>query len=154
MREAEWLASRDPEAMLRFLADKAGEPTFRKFALECCRRAEHLLTGEAARETLGGLARMAAGHYQNDPDASDPLEGTISASKWAALAAATTDPVAAGAYADGAVCAAVYYENTGAELRAKSYIGRVKEDRARFDAERAAQADLLRSIADPFGGPK
>jgi hypothetical protein len=135
--------------MLPFLADRAGEPVFWNFALRCCRRLEALRTCEAGRSALGRLEALAAGRAGAPADA---LAAAQSASAWAALAAATTGP-AAQACAMAAVFSALVGEDchavqAGARVLLAGFPG--PPDRGRIEAERLAQADLLRSLCHPF----
>jgi hypothetical protein len=53
MTEAEWLASIDPQPMLEFLAESGKSVRKRRlFAVACCRRISHLLTGKGNRAVL------------------------------------------------------------------------------------------------------
>jgi hypothetical protein len=64
MTESEWLACTDPERMLVFLGEKAGERKLRLFACACCRRLWPTLLDEWSRQAVevaesfaDGLAR-------------------------------------------------------------------------------------------------
>src|SRR4051794_3660167 len=51
MTEAEWLASDDPQAMLKFVALYTSRRKERLFAVACCRRVDHFL-GARGQEML------------------------------------------------------------------------------------------------------
>src|SRR5262245_11684729 len=57
MREAGWLSSTDPLAMLEFLrtSGKYTERKVRLFKVACCRRIQHLLTREDVRSCLEAI---------------------------------------------------------------------------------------------------
>jgi hypothetical protein len=52
MTEEEWLICRDPEPMLEFLRDRASSPSFRRFAVACCRRIWQLFAHEESRRAV------------------------------------------------------------------------------------------------------
>jgi hypothetical protein len=135
--------------MLHFLAGRAGEPVFRRFALGCCRRPGVLQAWDAGRSALGRLEALAAGGGSGPTDA---VGAARSASSWAALAAATSGP-AAQACAMAAVFTALLGEDScavqaGARVMLAGLTG--PPDPRRIEAERLVQADLLRSLCDPF----
>jgi hypothetical protein len=49
MTEQEWMDCTDPQDMLEFLRDRAGERKLRLFAVACCRRIGHLRSDERCR---------------------------------------------------------------------------------------------------------
>src|SRR5215218_10216528 len=80
MGEAEWLASAEPHAMLRFLdthlvsdvgtEDPTARPVGRKlrlFGAACCRRIGHLLTDRRSRAGLVALERYVDGAMEEGP---------------------------------------------------------------------------------------
>src|SRR5688572_12869279 len=74
MKEAEWLACKDQQKMLAFLAGTASERKLRLFAVACCRRAYHQLTdrGKDALEFCERLADEPALHDTLQPIRTDP----------------------------------------------------------------------------------
>jgi hypothetical protein len=61
MTEAEWLASNDPEAMLKFLRGRASDRKYQSFALAYCRRFFHLLVDDRSRRALEVFERFIEG---------------------------------------------------------------------------------------------
>jgi hypothetical protein len=138
MTEAEWLACKDPELMLKHLKRGARARKLRLFMCACCRRVWHLIKEPHCREAVEvaeafvereadsntlACAREEADLYWSDPE----QDGDIDARE-AALYVADPRP---GRVAEAcASCAAVAA--------------------ARQRAEQAAQASLLRCI---FGNP-
>jgi len=61
MTEAEWLACKDLELMLRFLLGKGGERRLRLFACACCRRIWDLLEDERSRKAVEASERFGDG---------------------------------------------------------------------------------------------
>jgi hypothetical protein len=141
--------------MLHFLADRAGLPVFSDFTRECCRRVEHLVP-EDDRHRLPGLEYVADSRpfrrFGNllGRGVVDVVEADKAAG-WAAVAKATTGD-AAGACASAAVACASVAGSFGSENDARLRLADAPQDRERFLKERAAQADLLRSMCDPFRG--
>jgi hypothetical protein len=134
--------------MLQFLAVRTGTSVFRQFALGCCRRVAALLAGPQQ----AALARLEAVAAEEEPATGDALEGARSAAAWAALAAGTSGP-AAEACALAAVFAALLGEDSvTAQEAAWVRLSGLPDppDASRIAAERQAQADLLRTLCDPF----
>jgi hypothetical protein len=61
MTEDEWLNCRDPERMLEYLRDKAGNRSLRRFATACCRRIWHLFAHEESRRAVEIAEKYAEG---------------------------------------------------------------------------------------------
>jgi hypothetical protein len=61
MTEADWLACKDPEALLAFLGGRAGERKLRLFTAACCRKIWPLLTDERSRRAVETTERYADG---------------------------------------------------------------------------------------------
>src|SRR5262249_39320543 len=61
MTEAEWLASADPEPMLKFLVGKASNRKLRLFACACCRRVWDVLPDSRSRSAVEINERFADG---------------------------------------------------------------------------------------------
>src|SRR5438067_850545 len=100
MNEEQWRESADPGAMLSFLADRAGGPTFWRFVLACCHRVNDRIIDRTARAALDGLQALAC-HDQGPEDSSVALAAARKASDHAAMAMAA-DGVAAEACAAAA----------------------------------------------------
>jgi hypothetical protein len=158
MTEAEWLAAADPEPMLAFLRRRAhgwtqrlltwlgagGRRRDRKprlFACACCRRIEPLLVEERLR-----LAVVSAERRADDLAGPEELSGARTAaaeSPWGGAARAATRAAWDDAWEAAASAACAAFEAVEWNAPADSY-------RAAGDAERRAQADLVRDI---FGNP-
>jgi len=61
MTEAEWLASNEPEAMLRHLGDNGRDRKLRLFTCACCRRIMFLVTDERSRRAVEIAERLVDG---------------------------------------------------------------------------------------------
>jgi len=61
MTEAEWLASTDPEAMLKILRGKASDRKLRLLASACCRQAGHVFAHQALLNAIETAERYADG---------------------------------------------------------------------------------------------
>jgi hypothetical protein len=176
MTEAEWVRCTDPRWMLGVLSPiprrRLDNRNLTLFASACCRRVRGLLPDEACHRAVDLAERLADGVAESeDLDAvrcqiqsAWPDRLDLSASGMAASAAyfATFDADAArrfqeehdwqGASSYGSLlvffkdCAADFAAEAVARARAKLVRSRTR----RYNAERGAQADLLRAI---FGNP-
>ncbi len=150
MSEQEWRSWADPVAMLDFLADRAGIPLFRRFALECCRRIEHLIRPyEGGRYALQVLQTMAEEDVE-DGEVSDAVETARTVAIWAARAAGASGPTARGCALVAVYSATVGKDRLAALDAAWALVRQTGLDRGRVAQERRAQADLLRSLCHPF----
>ncbi len=61
MTETEWLASTDPEAMLKILRGKASDRKLRLLASACCRQVGHVLAHQALLNAIETAERYADG---------------------------------------------------------------------------------------------
>ena len=61
MTQDEWLASEDPAAMLRFVAQTAGERRLRLFGCACCRRIWEVMQDERSRAAVESAEAHAEG---------------------------------------------------------------------------------------------
>lgn len=140
MTEAEWLACRDPDALLDFLLEEARslrrpQPDRRKarlFACACCRRAWPALADERSRQAVEVAERYA-----------DRL-ATRQELALAFLRAKAIDPIGNAGQAAAAAAAPRGRLERAAEQAALAV------DVRRWAAERAAQAALFRDL---FGNP-
>ncbi len=140
MTEAEWLACRDPDALLDFLRHEAfgrrgSSPSRRKlrlFACACCRRAWAAITDERSRRAVAVAERYADRRVSRQELA------------LAFVVARTLDHSGNAAFAAATACAP--RGNPDRAARHAALAG----DLRRWGEERAAQADLVRDI---FGNP-
>jgi hypothetical protein len=148
MTEAEWLACTDPQAMLGFLRDKASDRRLRLFGCACVRRVWDLLLEEQSRRLVevGELyvdgfvdeqelskARQSYEDYLHDVDDGD--SDLVLPETEAGYAACEVADCGAGIFT------ALYASHHAASAR---------EEGGREQAERAAQAALLRDIFGPL----
>lgn len=153
MTEAEWLVSADPRLMLRFLGKTGSTRKFRLFALACCRRLWHLLSDERSRSALERAERLA------DQPSADPAEWrSVKLQAWSAeaelhggtdllrdrAAAAVNEGVSYFGEVEDLFTLAASTSFRAADTLAERGFGPA------FDAERVAQAGLVRDI---FGNP-
>ena len=150
MNEAEWRESADPGLMLSFLAGRAGRHTFWLFALACCRRVDDLIVDGVARAALDGLQALASHDLDGPGDCSEALAAALKASDHAAMARAADGAAAEACAAAAAHSAAPDGEGLAADGRARALLARTRPRRAWYDAERHAQAGVLRTIINPF----
>jgi hypothetical protein len=140
MTEAQWLACRDPNALLEFLRRQAyarqgrqpGARKLRLFACACCRRAWPAITDERSRSAVEVAER-----YADRRASRQELARAFVAAKAAAH-------LGNAAFAAAAVCAPK--GNTDRVAGQAALAG----DPRRWAAERAEQADLVRDL---FGNP-
>jgi hypothetical protein len=156
--ETEWLACTDPTPMLEFLGNKASERKLRLFAVACARRIWHLFTDERSRRGVEIAERWA------DQRASDEERqagrGAAHAAFMEARGTAPFDseapsgPAATVAYAAYSASGGDTEEYTAWNAaEGLAYRAGARNDPswvAAFQAERAAQCDLLRDL---FGKP-
>lgn len=155
MTEAEWLVCADPEAMLSCVQDKAGDRSFRLFAVACCRRLWHLVTEDVFRNTVDMAER-----YANGLASEDELQSAYDTAGGAAgdddANIAFTLVAAPPTFADGSEVATRTARAIASEAFAAAPTGAddLAAANAAYDAawraERAAQAQLMRDI---FGNP-
>src|SRR5262245_56705349 len=144
MKEAEWLASDDPEYMLLALEERL-RPRDRKlrlFAVACCRRIGHLMTDERSRRAVNVVERYAEGQ----------------ATRRELMLARMAARGAGGDYAARAAWSAAGSEGYGAAagtwtdaVQAAAWADPDANVRAALCAEHEAHAVMLREIiGDPF----
>jgi hypothetical protein len=136
MKEAEWLASIDPEAMLAHVNRKVTARKLRLFACACVRRAWPLLSNERSRQVVEQAERFADGLIGKKElaaaRAAAPGRGEDRATDWVAKAAA-----------DCAIAGASWAVTTSTRALALSSAVAVAEHRE--------QAALLREVmGNPF----
>jgi hypothetical protein len=140
MTEAEWLACRDPDVMLEFLYGEASgrhqsQPSRRKvrlFACACCRRAWSSIPDERSRRAVEVAERYADRRATR---------------RDLALAFLAAKAVNQNGNAGFAAMAAAALSGSPARAAVQAALA---GDVRRWDAERAAQATLVRDI---FGNP-
>jgi len=151
MNKQDWMDCTDPEPMLQFLADRAGVPIFRQFAVECCRRLDDLIPkGSTYRTEFDRLDCLTSGTFEDDTGIAEALEGALHASHFAAMARATEGEVAAACGVAAVYRALLDGGSFAAVNHARSLLKGAPKYRARYDEERRAQSDLLRDLARPF----
>ncbi len=150
MNEEQWRESADPGLMLRFLAGRTGGPTFWRFALACCRRVDDLIIDGAARAALDGLQALACHDLEGPGDSSEALTAALKASDHAAMARAADGTAAEACAAAAAHSAAPDGGGLAADGLVRALLARTRPHRAWYDAERHAQAGILRTIINPF----
>lgn len=155
MNDSEWSTSRDPRLMLLKFADNPDRPELRLFGCACCRRIWNLVTDETLRRSVEvreqferGLAsateieeaELGARYARRE------VRGSIDPSN-----VDEESPESAVAWAAGAASNATHGNYRAAsELAARAHACAAGGDWQRnYDAERAAQAALLRSMVRP-----
>jgi hypothetical protein len=148
MTKDEWDRRDSPLPMLRFLTQRAGIPTFRLFAYECCRRVESLIPAEE-RWKLDKLAELASGEegLENRPTVADSVRAAEYVAAWCAFAQATDDHAGKVSFARAAVQAALIFGALEPGHNPYGDIGRFKPNADKVNAEYAVQAVLLRRLA-------
>jgi hypothetical protein len=145
MTEAEWLASADPEAMLRFLADRVSLRKQRLFALACARRVAPLWD-----DARGWLALELAERFADDQVAEEEVTVAVNA----VFAAMSDLHVGRAIWAAEAIADACLADELAPGLVARDagqavFLG--KGGGVPWTQERVAQARVLRDVAgNPF----
>jgi hypothetical protein len=158
MTEAEWDRCTDPQAMLELLRWRASERKLRLFACACCRRIWTGLVDERSRRAVEVAERFADGlasDQERDAAADAAWKAcslldhfNASDAVWDACRPAPDARFAAEAAEDEAAWAA----STEKEQLSGVYIA-TPAGEAAAEAERGAQAVLLRDIFTPFRLP-
>jgi hypothetical protein len=143
MTEAEWLACKDPTAMLEFLRNsrKIGERKARLFAVACCRRIWQFFTDERSRRGVDIAEKFADGlASRKELVGANMLAYEVCEpfTKKAARASSLENAAACGFAAS-----VTYHSARRAYENAANEATLAAQNR---DAERAAQAALLRDI--------
>jgi hypothetical protein len=160
VNEADWLASADPEPMLKYLRDRGSDRKLRLFACACCRRIWHLLDDEISRHAIELMERypdpqsrsedvqlrsaMRQVEYEAESrmaTAENSAGMARSSAAFAVFNALARDSVTAADYAAADGASAVYHD--AFDVQAPSAA-------AARSVERAAQTQLLREV---FGNP-
>jgi hypothetical protein len=135
MTETEWLACTDPQPMLVAVWERLSDRKFRLFGCACCRRIWHLLTDPRSRRAVEAEEQHA--------------EGLIGAAELRVARKAAADLPGAGmAVPSGRYCQAQHPASTAAWA---TFAAAGHDRLTRWEAEKQAQADLLRCVAgNPF----
>jgi hypothetical protein len=144
MTEQKWLQAADTRPLLEYLRGRASQRKLRLFAVACCRRVERLLGDKRPRRAVEVAERYADGEATTKERANAREAARAFANDPAHYADPAWFPSSAAAH----VCEHRAWSAAGnASWYAARYSGREDED-----AERAAQADLLRDLFDslPF----
>lgn len=158
MTETEWDACRDPCLLVQILVHASRKTDLHLFGCACCRRVWPLLSDERLRRGVEVRER-----YERGSATEEEMEGAMRDARiarmdirWAFILAENRDDHAREAgpgWAAGAAANATYGNCHGAsDLAAFAKACADGGDWQRsYDAERAAQCDLLRSmVANPF----
>jgi hypothetical protein len=148
MRDDEWTAGVDPQAMLLLVEGRVPERRLRLFAAACCRRAALRMTDPRSRSAQIELLALADGlSADRRPSHPSRAKAAHAAARRAAAAAAAT----AGYTADALSIASAMAEEA---LPGASFLRLHRPSAAAVaarEAELAAQCDLLREIlGNPF----
>jgi hypothetical protein len=152
MSEAEWLACKDPRAMLEFLRRKASDRKLRLFAVACCRRIWHVMSDERIRAAVEVAERFADGQanaeeLKNVTRAADKVDELASppALSTAACAAYYLGGKERSWCSDVTHCAAYAAASSHADWKRQP-----SDYDATLNRERTAQAGLLRCVFGPY----
>jgi hypothetical protein len=138
MTESEWLGCADPKPMLEFLWRDGSHRKLRLFACACCRRVQHLLTGEDSRIAVDVAERHADGLATD--------EALIQATGRLEIVAPQGRP-----YPNAPAYYATWYHAPDvAASAALAAVEAIEYAAGDADGERAAQVASLRDI---FGNP-
>ena len=160
MNETEWNTCRDPRAMWMVYADDPGRTDLSLFGCACCRRVWNLLSDERLRRGVEVRERYERG-LASEGELAEAEQNARAARRDVRTSYDPSDvdehsPGSAPAWAAGAASNAAY----GNYRAASDFVARAKacveggDWQKSYDAERAAQCDLLRSmVAFPFRSP-
>lgn len=157
MTEADWNTCRDPRRLLQHLSDDARQSDLNLFGCACCRRIWSLMTDERLRRGVEARER-----YEEKVASKDEMEAAERDARIARLEIRIPLVVAGSdeqelKVARGWAAGAASNASTGNYRAASDFAARAKacvdlrEWHLAYEAERAAQCDLLRSIVgNPF----
>ncbi len=131
MTESEWLTSNDPELLFSVVRETIAEDTLRLYVSRCCKRIWHLLVDQRSRNAVDVAERFA-------------LSEASSAELDAARQEAQKAYIERSQEGDDHAAAAAFYCVSPNAFLLPAAANRVIAAVEAKDAERAAQADLLR----------